>query len=101
MFSSCAEVSCVKGVGFQVEVTLGAGSPSEGEQESALILSTLSTSSLKQLKLWPSPACRAVWWSFCFNTSWVLGPELRQSQELGGPRFPTLPPLQKVVGIFS
>lgn len=47
--------------------------------------------------LWPSPACRAVWWSICFNTSWMLRPEHGWSQELGGPCFPALPPSQKLV----
>lgn len=28
---------------------------------------------------------QAVWWSICFNTSWMLRPELRWSLELGGP----------------
>lgn len=49
--------------------------------------------------LQPSPACRAVWWSSCFNTSWMLRPELRWSQELGGHCFPALPPSQKL-GFF-
>lgn len=48
----------------------------------------------------PSPTCRAAWWSMCFNTSWMLRPELGWSQELGRLCFPALPPSLRLLGFF-